>query len=263
MWDTARWLFGALNSWNAIVAFVAFWVVWLAVGLAVWRSFLATPVSPPAATGPGQTVQGSPGSTTYQAGRDIIMNAPAPALSTAPTPRASPGHLIQNGSFEQGLEHWGTGWLEEQVGNRAVARRQRFLAFNGARANWFPSPEGRRPGSTCLRVEHETAYAPNVFSTLSQAVALRRSRNYEASFWVRTEHVDGPGGFVLRIAPSREDRPDLWDSVKVQVPPGPSDWREYRLRFNSGDEERYDVRFSAEGRVRAWIADVTLRPLGG
>lgn len=101
---------------------------------------------------------------------------------------------------------------------------------------------------------------------MSQAVTLTRSRNYEASFRVRAEHVDGAGGLVLGIAPHRVDRPDLWDRVKVQVPPvppGSTDWREYHLRFNSIDQERYDVRFSAEGRVRAWITDVAVRPLGG
>ena len=101
---------------------------------------------------------------------------------------------------------------------------------------------------------------------MSQAVTLTRSRNYEASFRVRAEHVDGAGGLVLGIAPHRVDRPDLWDRVKVQVPPvppGSTDWREYPLRFNSIDQERYDVRFSAEGRVRLWITDVAVRPLGG
>jgi hypothetical protein len=69
MLEIARWAFGALNSWNAVVGFAAFWLVWLALGMAVCGYLFRAPASPPGtAATPAQSVQGSPGATDLPSG---------------------------------------------------------------------------------------------------------------------------------------------------------------------------------------------------
>ena len=248
----------ALYSWNPAVATTAFIVVWLVLGLAIFLWLKAgeplkqhTSVQSP----PQQSVQSSPGA--MQAGRDITFNVVSPPPSAPSAEEQTHENLVRNGDFEQGLDFWGTGWLELQVPNSEIARRKRFLAFNGALANWEPSPKESRTGTTSLRIEHDSPYAPQVYSTLSQMITVRRSTSYECIFWVKAEDVRG--GLSLRIAPSRHDRPDAWDRYKRTADIGAYDWREYRLLFHSGDEERLDVRFAAEGPVKAWLDGVVVR----
>jgi hypothetical protein len=164
--------------------------------------------------------------------------------------------LVQNGGFERGLAGWGTGLLEDLPHVRPFASAHRFVPFGGAVARWFADAREARSGRRSLRVEHESDYAPHVFSTLSQRVPVERGAAYEARFWAKVEEK-GAGAFSLRAVPSRDE----WDTFKVKVHDGPARWREYRLRFGTEDQRYVDLRFAAEGRVKAWVDDVTVRKL--
>jgi len=165
--------------------------------------------------------------------------------------------LVQNGGFERGLKGWGTGLLEALPHVRPFASAHRFVPFGGAVARWFADAREARNGRRSLRVEHESHYAPHVFSTLSQRVPVERGAAYEARFWAKVEER-GAGAFSLRAVPSRDE----WDRFKVKVHDGPARWRAYRLRFSTEDQGYVDLRFAAEGPVKAWVDDVTVRKLG-
>ena len=165
--------------------------------------------------------------------------------------------LVQNGGFERGLEGWGTGLLEDMPHVRAFASAHRFVPFGGAVARWFADTRESHSGRRSLRVEHESHFAPHVFSTLSQRVPVMRGAAYEARFRAKVEEK-GVGAFSLRVVLS----PGEWDRFKVKIHEGPARWRAYRIRFNSGEQGYVDLRFAAEGPVKAWIDDVTVRKLG-
>jgi hypothetical protein len=105
-------------------------------------------------------------------------------------------------------------------------------------------------------VEHETDRAADVFSTLSQRIAVERGAAYEASFWAKVEEK-GAGAFSLRVVPSRGQ----WDAFKVKVEDGSARWRPYRVLFNPGEHGYVDLRFAAESPVKVWIDDVSVRKL--
>ncbi|MDO8475978.1 MAG: ATP-binding protein [Candidatus Rokubacteria bacterium] len=164
--------------------------------------------------------------------------------------------LVRNGGFEQNLEGWGTGLLEDMPRIRPFASAHRFVPFGGAVARWFADARESHSGRRSLRVEHESTCAPHVFSTLSQRVPIERGAVYEAQFWAGVEEK-GAGAFSLRAVTS----PREWDRFKVKIHGGPSWWRAYRLRFSSEDEGYVDIRFAAEWPVKAWIDDVAVRKL--
>jgi hypothetical protein len=171
-------------------------------------------------------------------------------------PRKQAANLVQNGGFERDLQGWGTGLLESLPHVRAFANVHRFVPFGGAVARWFVDDREARNGRRSLRVEHESAYAPHVFSTLSQRVPIDRGAKYEVRFWAKVEER-GAGAFCLRVVES----PQAWDAFKVKVHVADARWQPYRLTFRIEKEGYVDIRFVAEGPLKAWIDDVSVRKL--
>lgn len=189
--------------------------------------------------------------------RTLIGTDPEPAVRrTDPgDPAARVEELLENGGFEAGLQGWGTGWLEDLPALRSqITPHSRHVSLGGAVARWSQDFREKKSGVASLRIEHDTPYAPHVYTSFSQRIKIRRGSNYELRFWVKCEAVDDSGGLVVRVAPSTED----WDRFKDQIRSRPrGKWREVRVPF-SWDAAFVDVRFSGEGRVRAWIDDVTV-----
>ena len=98
-----------------------------------------------------------------------------------------------------------------------------------------------------LRIEHRSAYAPQVYSTLSQRLRVERGRWYELSLWVNAEEVSPLGGLSVLVSAEPAD----WEDQKLAVDPGTYRWRRHGLRFNTGSRSYVDIRFVAEGTVRA------------
>lgn len=165
-------------------------------------------------------------------------------------------NLVKNGKFERGLESWGSGWIEDLPGARDFARQHKYVNLMGAASQWSHDAQWGRKGSGALRVEHSSSYKPHMFSTFSQRIEVKPFTTYEAKFWVRATSIDPRGGLSLRIGPSDENE---WDRHKENVDSAPHDWKEYRRRFTSDDRVFVDIRFVAEGPVRAWIDDVSVR----
>jgi len=177
-------------------------------------------------------------------------------IGPRPRDRARHVNLLDNGSFEKGLRGWGTGWIEDIRSNQPVAWHQGFLLSGGAVARWYPDRCVSRPSGLCsLRIEHRSAYAPQVYSTLSQRLRVERGRWYELSLWVNAEEVSPLGGLSVLVSAEPAD----WEDQKLAVDPGTYRWRRHGLRFNTGSRSYVDIRFVAEGTVRAWIDDVVVR----
>ncbi len=190
----------------------------------------------------------------------IIGQAPITGPVAQPvTPLAIPAEtLIEDGGFEQQAEGWGTGWFEDHVVHSGTVA----LAFNGARAQWYV--DGRRPhtGRLALHVEHESPYAPHVFSSFSQRIKVQPRHRYEVRFWTYVEAI-GRGAFALRVVPSRTTTPDEWDKFKAKVDPRiVGRWQEVRREFESGPDRFFDIRFVAETTLTAWVDDVSVTLLG-
>lgn len=173
---------------------------------------------------------------------------------------ASRANLVENGFFDgEDLQGWGTGWVEDLPGNREQARKQKFLLYGGADARWYRDETQHRRGRNgrySLRIEHNSDYFPQRYSTLAQRIRVRRNTDYEIRIWIKSE-ASAPG--ALWMSPSGSDL--HWDANKVAIRGGGFDWEEVRLPFYSGDRVDIDVRFVAEAPVRVWIDDVRARPL--
>lgn len=180
-------------------------------------------------------------------------------VAQPPGPPASvPETIVENGGFEQGIEGWGTGWFEGHFIHSGVAA----LAFNGATARWYVDDRWAHSGRFALRVEHETPYAPHVFSSFSQRIKVKPGHRYEVKFWSYLE-AKGKGGFSLRVVPSRTTRPEEWDRFKAKVDSSIiGRWQEVRKEFESGSDWFFDLRFAAETTLTAWVDDVSVTPLG-
>ena len=61
----------------------------------------------------------------------------------------------------------------------------------------------------------------------------------------------------------RSGVPAKWDRFKVKIHSSSGHWRAYRLRFHSDGQRYIDLRFAAEGPVKAWIDDVAVCKLLG
>jgi len=175
--------------------------------------------------------------------------APPPAVDT----------IVENGGFEQSTAAWGTGWFEGLFMHPAG----QALSFNRAVARWYiDNRRARNEGGRALRIEHDSPYAPHVFSTFSQRIKLKPSQRYEVKFWVYLEGHD-QGAFSLRVLPSRATAREEWDRFKVKPNSSVQDrWQEVRKEFESGADWFFDLRFAAEAPLKAWVDDVSVTPIG-
>jgi len=126
--------------------------------------------------------------------------------------------------------------------------------MGGAVARWFADKRHSRSGRCSLGVEHDSEYSQGVYSTFSQRIPVEPGVPYEASFWVKVAEK-GAGGFSLRVSPNAL----FWDRFKVKVHDAALEWREYRVPFQWEEATTVDIRFAAEGPVKAWIDDVSVR----
>lgn len=189
-------------------------------------------------------------------GGTVNVTQLATGVATPTSPGASLATIIENGGFEQGVEGWGTGFFEGQFVDTGAP----VLGFNGAVAQWAVTKGNAHTGEWALRVDHQTPYAPHTFSSFSQRIKVRPGHRYEVRYWVYLETV-GKGAFSLRVVPSRRLRtqPDEWDRFKAKADAKLlGQWQEVRREFESGSDWFFDLRFAAEGVLKAWVDDVSV-----
>jgi len=206
----------------------------------------------------GLPVGTGPAPVPPSAGPVPPSTAPVPPSPARP-PAIDVDALVVNGGFEQGVAGWGTGWFEGFFPRPPGEA----LTFNHAIAHWYIDDRTARvAGGRALRIEHESRYAPNVFSTFSQRIKVKPAHWYEVKFWIYLEAYDQKG-LSLRVLPSRATRPEEWDRFKAK--PDASvigRWQEVRMQFLSEAEWFFDLRFAAEAPLKAWVGDVSVTPIG-
>ncbi len=267
-----EWLLGPLRDFAqpwyethprsvTFVFVVLFSVLATLLGMVLFHAlFLKKAESPASPSASGTTINFG-GVTIERLTVEVQGSTPIPP--TAPSP-AVPA-LLENGDFERGLHGWGTGFYESlflQPGDGRTA-----LGFMNARARWYVDDRKPHNGRRSLRVEHDSPYAPNVFSSFSQRIKVSPSTSYRVKFWVFIESIEN-GSFSLRVVPSRRPKPqhldDEWDKFKRKADPAViGRWQERTVEFESGTDWFFDLRFTAEGPIRAWVDDVTVVPVQG
>ncbi len=162
---------------------------------------------------------------------------------------ATSNNLV-NGSFEARLVGWGTGWLEDFPAYRGAARLNQYLATRSSQtgqlavADWRSDPTEHRPG------DKQT----EVYSTLAQRIRVKPRTGYNVRFWAKVDRMEHDGDLWL----SPNGGSVAWDEPKVEVSGAGKGWQLYRLDFNSGDRVDLDIRFVAEGPLKAWVDDVVV-----
>lgn len=255
--DQLQTVLGAMRSQHPFITLPAFGVVWLLLGFVMFQWLF---MAPEKTSGPtiqnfqGQNIQVN--NITISGG---IANISQVAAGIAP-PAAVAEPIVENGGFELGVEGWGTGFFESQLVHSGVP----VLGFNGAVAQWDVRKGNTHTGEWALWVEHQTPYAPHTFSSFSQRIKIKPSHRYEVRYWAYLESV-GKGAFSLRVVPNRRTRtqPDEWDRFKLKANPKLlGQWQEVHREVQSGPDSFFDLRFTAEGVLRAWVDDVSVRLLG-
>jgi hypothetical protein len=230
-------------------------IVGLGTGLAlVARLFLRRDS---AVQAPPPKEQFFPVQVNIYANGQLLPAAPAGAQPAAPAATApgAPPLLVENGSFEQGTEGWGTGFFESYFATPGGSA----MMFRNAVARWFIDDQRAHSGKRALRIEHSSSYAPDVFSSFSQRIKVKPAQRYEASYWAYLEATDRKGSFSLRVVPSRRAELHEWDRFRGKIDPAlVGQWQHVHREFESGSDTYFDLRFAAETAMKLWVDDVTV-----
>lgn len=193
----------------------------------------------------------------HQGGQIVTVPPVAPTTEvTVPLMTAS---LVENAGFEDGTLGWGTGFFESYF----VSPPGSALVFKRAVAEWYIDDRRPHNGKRSLRIEHSTTQAADVFSTFSQRIKVQARQRYEVTYWAYLEATDGRGSFSLRVVPSRNIQPHEWDRFRKKIDPTIiGQWQKQTREFESGTDTFFDLRFAAETKMKLWIDDVSVTPIG-
>lgn len=180
----------------------------------------------------GNVVQLSPGSRTLgltnepqyvldaAAAKGLKLSAPAATLSAAAADQP-----VENGSFEQDM----AGWRFDASGNaQSTVKLDKAVTHSGKQ-------------SAC--VTNTSAYGPNVYGWLHQALELKPNTTYRITAWVKGQRVGKVffGSFEKR----------------QYLPEGDFDWRHVSVEFKTGDKPAFELTLLTESPTGAvWIDDI-------
>jgi hypothetical protein len=163
---------------------------------------------------------------------------------------------VRNGGFENGMDFWGTGYLEDRIRNDKVAEgltRLPYVISGGADSQGVLDTTDRHSGVAAFRFDHGSATADTSWGSLSQRITRLRPRTvYAATFWALVSRAEPKPLFLTT---------DLQWATRTYVENEIAGWREYRHVFNTGDSDHIDLRFVIEAPGTVWIDDVALREL--
>jgi hypothetical protein len=178
-------------------------------------------------------------------------------LSNEPTPVVT----LKNGGFEQGLNYWGTGYLEDLIRNGRHPEDEARLPYvvgnpRGATVDTVTSGKldtsKKHRGVASYRFERTSPRESDRWGSLSQRVSGLTPH----SFYVVTFRVsaDGAGAKAFFVTTDKK-----W-AQRTYIPPGTYDWELVRHEFNAEDDH-VDIRFVIESPCTIWIDDVVLETL--
>jgi hypothetical protein len=175
-----------------------------------------------------------------------------------------PVNLVRNGSFREGVEHWGTGYLEDEIRDGTPehtddAGRLPFCAHPSHRKTVTSGNHdltrkraGRwRRKSNSYRFMFAEPRTAEKWGSLSQRInGLRRNTAYIVRFYARGSSSD-PDAFFFTGSLTWEPH--------YFIPPT-SSWVLYEMEFYSHHSVGYaEIRFVIQGPGEFWITDVAVR----
>jgi hypothetical protein len=160
--------------------------------------------------------------------------------------------LVQNGSFEQGLANWGSGYLEDLVRNGNHPQPPQFpwvLNLAPQSTGTVDTAEHHGPGIASFRIVHTSARADDRWGTLSQRITGLRPHTFVITFWAKVQSSEPKAVFLTASL--------TWEP-NYKIPSGQSDWQQHRFDFNTGQADSIDLRFVAQAPAHLWIDDVRM-----
>lgn len=162
-------------------------------------------------------------------------------IALGPSPLSN--NLILNGGFEDGLRHWGTGYIE-----RVTPMITPFWTSGGAYATGELDESQHHSGKQSFKITNKITAEPGHFAEMSQEIKnLKADTEYEVSLWLKAQNAEARS-LVLIFDATRKDRHEM--------PVGTYDWKKVTLRFKTGEEPAADFRLSTENPGVVWIDDV-------
>jgi len=215
-------------------------------GVPVVRCLSGTPLLPPLAvsgtpsyTGtrwPGFNPTGVVASSTVPQSVTVASAGgagPAPSASG----RAVSSNLITDGGFENGLvAPWGTGVFEPKP----------EIFWGTAQGTATIVTAGAHSGKNALLVTNNTAFAPNVYRTMSQQVKVSTGQPYCLSYWVQGI---GAAAGILSMPLDK-----AW-AHRVAVPPGVIAWTQFSGTAVA-EGSTFDVRLISENKGSILVDDI-------
>jgi len=189
---------------------------------------VATPI-PTAAPTPSQSISST------------APPASAPPATATPSFEPAAGDLVVDGGFEDGVvAPWGTGIYEPRAD----------IFWGAADASAVAAGSDAHSGAVALFITNGSSLAPNVYRTMSQAVAVTAGAQYCLSFWAKSLGSQ-PGilSFPLNVA---------WSS-RITVLGGSYDWTEYAGTLTA-ESDSFDVRLISENQGSILVDDIEMTP---
>jgi hypothetical protein len=161
--------------------------------------------------------------------------------------------LVQNGSFEQGLANWGSGYVEDLVRNGNHPQPPQFpwvVSRAPQSTGTVDTAEHHNPGIASFRIVHTSPKADHSWGTLSQRITGLSSHTfYIITFWAKVRSSEPKAVFLTASL--------TWEP-NYKIPPSQSDWQQHRFEFNTGERDSIDLRFVAQAPAHLWIDDIRM-----
>lgn len=183
-------------------------------------------------------------------------------------------NLIRNGNFENGTEHWGTGYLEDLVRNgnhREEVERLPYVVGTPHPCKVQPptpprcdtkvpetdssgqhDPHVVRPGgSGSFRFSYRGVTGNHRWGTLAQRIhGLTKNRPHVLTYYAKASRDTSPGAFFATTDLRWANSPTIELTEK---------WKRYDLPFTSGDFDYAEIRFVIQRPGTVWVTDVDVR----
>jgi hypothetical protein len=165
-----------------------------------------------------------------------------------------PSNLVKNGGFEQGTQHWGTGYLEDRLRNGLSPLPPGFPYLTSgvvvSHGEVDTNVHHGKSGTASFRIQHESPRKDHHWGTICQRVTgLTPHTNYVVRVSVKSKATVPDAVFVTA---------DLTWGKNKTLPEGTYNWRQVEMVFNTEDRDYVELRFVAVAPALIWIDDVWL-----
>lgn len=169
-------------------------------------------------------------------------------------------NLLRNGGFEEpNLRFWGTGYYEYAAKgslgifwtSQIIIEENGKFKLKAADASGKIDSKIRKFGKNSFKITMKSPTEPDVYATMSQRIdGLMKNTKYVARFWIKAERA-GKGTFEITTDNEWNDR--------KQIDGGEYDWREFKHKFNIGDQTSIDFRIISEEPGTVWVDGISFK----